>query len=257
MEKLGIPKSKAIELLNTKISEFEKFLSDSNLYNFYDEVYHSAYSETKVLLFELFSQEEVEKFQTFVNPPDLSNIEQSSEKAPLFRSHIQKCIGQLKAYRYRLEHFLDTDEIGTTTGKTALPFVSMSFREKDNDVNRYFVGMLNALKIDFETGERYSWESIPEKVKNRIKNCDLVIGILTGRDETKNGKFKTSEWLVRELGIAQGAGKNFIVLAEKGVEDIAGIKSEKEIIYFERDNIGEMQKATIKFLEALREHGLV
>ena len=84
-----------------------------------------------------------------------------------------------------------------------------------------------------------------------------MIGIFTRREETKDGKYRTAEWLVKELGIATGAGKHVIALVEKGVGDIAGLKYEKEVIYFERNNAEEIQKATIKFLEALREHGLI
>jgi hypothetical protein len=46
-------------------------------------------------------------------------------------------------------------------------------------------------------------------------------------------------------------------LIEKGVGDIAGLRMEKEIIYFEKGNEESMQIATLKFLEALREHSLV
>lgn len=94
-------------------------------------------------------------------------------------------------------------------------------------------------------------------MKNRIKSSDLLIGILVKRDETINGRYKTPEWLIKEIGIAQGAGEDVIVLVEKGVTDIAGLRSEKEIIYFERNNSNEIKTATLKFLEALKEHGLV
>lgn len=39
--------------------------------------------------------------------------------------------------------------------------------------------------------------------------------------------------MIKEIGIAQGAGKDVIVLVERGVVDIAGLRSEKEIIYIE------------------------
>ena len=94
-------------------------------------------------------------------------------------------------------------------------------------------------------------------MKNRIKRCDLLIGILVKRDETIDGRFKISEWLIKEIGIAQGAGKDVIVLVERGVEDLAGLRSEKEMIYFERNKVNEIQMATLKFLEALKEHDLV
>ena len=77
----------------------------------------------------------------------------------------------------------------------------MSFEDKDQDLNKYFIDMLNALQIKYETGERYSKESISEKVMSKIQNSDILIGIFVKRDETVEGKHKTSEWLVNELGM--------------------------------------------------------
>lgn len=248
---MKIPKSLAVELIVTKISEFKRLLQSGNYY----EKYFSVYYATEVLLTELFSQEEAERFKEIVAPLDLGKG--TGRKKEVYQRHIRKCIGQLEAYKYRIENFLDTDEIETKSRRTSLLFISMSFTEEDRDVNDYFMGILNALQIEFETGKRYSWASVPEKVKSKIRNCDLMIGIFTKRDETKDGKYKTAEWLVKELGIAGGAGKNVIALVEKDVEDIAGLKYEKEVIYFERNSVKEMWKATVKFLEALREHGLV
>jgi len=250
---MRIGKSRAIELMDEKISKFmelkdemEKKYFERFFKVYFEEKYQILYHGAMNLLAELFSKEEVEKFEELV-------VDFKPETA--FKS-VERCIIQLESYRERIQEFWPDDE-SESTKKLIIPFVSMNFREKDSDINRYFTGILDALQIEFETGERYSKESIPEKVKNRIKSCDLLIGILVKRDETINGKFKTPEWLIKEIGIAQGAGKDVIVLVEKGITDIAGLRSEKEIIYFEQDNAKEIQTATLKFLEALKEHGLV
>jgi hypothetical protein len=52
-------------------------------------------------------------------------------------------------------------------------------------------------------------------------------------------------------------GVSRIAWVEKGIKDIADLNYDKEIIYFERDKVKEMKKATIKFLEALKVHRLV
>ena len=48
-------------------------------------------------------------------------------------------------------------------------------------------------------------------------------------------------------------------MVEKGIDEkySAGLNYGKEIIYFERDNLSEIERATIKFLEALKEHKLI
>lgn len=247
---MRITKSRALELIDEKISQFEEIIEKSPHYVDLGplfEKYKEVHLGTVHLVVELFSEEEAKKFEA------------ASGDMPKYESDVRykskKCLFLLKSYRDRIQKFWPDDK-SEITKKIIIPFVSMSFSEKDSDINKYFTGILDALQIDFETGERYSKESIPEKVKNRIKSCDLLIGILVKRYETINGRFKTPEWLIKEIGIAQGAGKDVIVLVERGVTDIAGLKSEKEIIYFERGNSKEIQTATLKFLEALKEHGL-
>lgn len=189
---MKIPKSRAIELINEKISVFE--IVKSQVWRDYPngiKIYQKVYYETVNLLAELFSEGETKKFET--DAPEIKSFKDVTglEKRNL-ENLVEKCIAQLKAYRDRIQKFWPDDE-DETIKKIIIPFVSMSFRDEDSDINNYFTGILNALQIDFETGERYSKESIPEKVKNRIKSSDLLIGILVKRDETINGRFKTPE----------------------------------------------------------------
>ena len=113
------------------------------------------------------------------------------------------------------------------------------------------------IQIDFETGERYSKDSIPQKVQSRIRSSGLFIIIFVKRDKIESGGYTTPSWLLKELGIAQGARKDVIPWVEEGIKDIAGLNYEKEVIYFQRNNVTEIKKATIKFLEALKEHKLI
>jgi hypothetical protein len=138
--------------------------------------------------------------------------------------------------------------------RSPVPFISMSFDSADEDINDYVKGILDALRIPYVTGERWSKESIPEKVRTRILESDFVISVFVKRGTLKNGGHTTPSWLVREATIAQEAGKSVVALAEKGITDLAGLNLEKELIYFERDDVKAIQNATIKFLEALKEH---
>ncbi len=143
------------------------------------------------------------------------------------------------------------------TRKVKKAFVSMSFEDSDRVINNYFIKILDSLKIGYETGEPYSKDSIPTKVKTRILNSGIFILILVKRDEIIGGGYTSPSWLLKELGIAQGAGKETIALVEKNIKELGGLNQEKELIYFTRDDLIDMEKATIKFLEALKEHGLI
>lgn len=258
---MKIPKAKAIELIDKKIKKFEDILKEATYEKSYNENYDLAYSGTEMLLSELFSKEEAKNFRINVTKPfALPIVEEPSHSEQLaqYQGHIEVCISQLKAYRERIENFRK-DEVKKAKTKSLIPFVSMSFKNADRGVNQYVIGILDALKIKFKTGERYSKHSIPQKVKmkSRIRSSDLLISIFVKRDKLASGGYTTPTWLIKELNFAQGKGKDVIAWVEKGIKDIAGLNLEKELIYFEREDVKEMEKATIKFLEALKEHQLI
>ncbi len=256
---MKIPKNKALKLIDEKISQFQKVLANATYNNCYGEDYKLAYYGTETLLTELFSKEEAMNFRSSVSSMvDFigGKIDYAKELQD-YKEHINTCIVQLKVYRERIQNFWGTDELETVTKSTIVPFVSMSFDETDQDINQYVTGILKALQIDFETGERYSKDSIPQKVQSRIRSSDLFIIIFVKRDKIESGGYTTPSWLLKELGIAQGSRKDIIAWVEEGIKDIAGLNYEKEVIYFERNNVKKIMKATIKFLEALKEHKLI
>lgn len=218
---------------------------------------------------ELFSKEEVNDFGSDVVTPKPTSFAAYSSAAMAnvtanrdaelhkYKIHIYSCITHLDMYRERIQNFWEINELETATKSTIVPFVSMSFDKNDKDINEYVTGILDALQIDFETGERYYKGSIPEKVQSRIRSSDLFISILVKRDKIEGGGYAAPSWLHKELGIAQGVEKDVIAWVEHDIKDIAGLNYEKEVIYFERDDANEIEKATIKFLEALKEHKLI
>ena len=258
---MKISKNKALKLINKKILQFQKVLDEATYDNRYNEAYKFAYYGTENLLTELFSKEEAMNFRSSVN--DVSSAVSFggginyAEELQDYKEHINSCIAQLKVYRERIQDFWANYEMETVTKSIVVPFISMSFDKSDQDINHYVTGILKALQIDFETGERYSKDSIPQKVQSRIRSSDLFIIIFVKRDKIEGGGYTTPSWLLKELGIAQGTQKDVIAWVEKGIKDIAGLNYEKEVIYFNRNDEKEIEKATIKFLEALKEHKLI
>lgn len=252
---MTFPKSKAIELIDEKILQFRKKLADATYNNLYDEAYHLAYDGTEALLNELFSKDETMNFRNNVcSGVAVGGEFNHTKKLKDYKNHINSCIAYLEVKKEVIQNFWAEEQRMMIN---SIPFVSMSFDDSDKDINNYIKSILGALQIKFETGERYSSDSIPEKVKNRIINSDLFIIIFVKRDEIKGGGFTTPSWLLKELGIAQGSEKDVIAWVERGIKDIAGLNYENEVIYFDRENINEIEKATVKFLEALKEHKLV
>lgn len=66
---MKIPKTKAIELINEKIRQFEDIAKKATYENRYDKDYHLTYEGTEMLLTELFSEEEAMKFRMGVTGP--------------------------------------------------------------------------------------------------------------------------------------------------------------------------------------------
>jgi len=257
---MKIPKTKAIELIDEKIKQFEDVAKNATYENRYNGNYQLVYEGAKMLLTELFSEEEAMKFRMGVTGAAGAFVgrEDYSEQVRDYKKHVGKCTAHLKAYRERVENFW-SDKTETTTGASVVLFVAMSFDEADKDLNEYVTGVLNALQINFVTGGPYSKKSIPEKVKSRILGSDLIISIFVKRAKKEGGGYTAPSWLLKELGIAQGASKDIIAWVEQDIDpkELAGLNWEKEVIYFVRDDVKEMEKATIKFLEALKEHKLI
>jgi len=257
---MAVAKARALELIDKKINEFQKLLADADVNNLYSSQYTRTYAATEEIIRELFSDKDVSRFRLsvagvgiVVGPPE--------EELQEYKKHISDCIDNLSALKEKAEiHFPDDRESKADIlkgGEKVIPFVAMSFLEEDIGVNDYFTGILEALQVEFLTGERYSKESVPQKIKDRIERSDLFIGIFVRRSKIENGGYTTPSWLIKELGIAQGKGKDAIALVERGIDDIGGLDYEKEVIYFKRSELKEIQKATLKFLEALVEHGVI
>jgi hypothetical protein len=255
---MKISKDRALTLINQKIEQFGKVLNAATYENRYDEAYKLAYYGTETLLTELFSADEAMKFRRSVTTAFAvvgGRIDYEKELND-YKKHIHSCISQLKVYGERISNFWTADEPEQPKKTTTVPFVSMSFDENDKEINEYIIGILKALKIDFETGERYSKDSVPEKIQNRIRNSGLFVVVFVRRDKIEGGGYTTPSWLLKELGIAQGCKKEIIAWVERGIKDIANLNYEKEVIYFDRESTVEIEKATLKFLEALKEHDL-
>lgn len=261
---IKISKTKAIQLIDEKISQFEKAkylpVPLSNPY------YEKAFYGTLDLLSELFSKEEAKIFSEHITP-SFNLIKQGDNLegvALYFYRHLETCMSLLENYKEKIKYSqlqkkskMWQHAKTVSKHKESLPFVSMSFNDADKEINEYVTQILRALQINFETGERYSRESIPQKVQNRIRRSSFFIVIFVKRDKIESGGYTTPSWLIKELGIAQGAKKDVIALVEREIKDIASLNYEKEVIYFDRNDIKEMQRATIKFLEALCEHELI
>lgn len=254
--------NKTIDKIKNKITELEEFLI-SVIDNQHDENLYFEKIQSAIILVKHISSEERAATMNI----KISNIRGKLKKVrgvPFPPTPQQNHIAQVKSAISYLKVLLEEiEEFGLEAvsdkpriKKTPI-FVSKSFSKEDEFINNYIENILKVLKVPYKTGERYSSDSLPEKIESRIVSCDLLLCIATKRDKLENGPYQVPEWISREVYFAKGKEKDLIVLQEEGTKDLAGLRGEKEILYFNRDSVVSMMALTIKLLEALKEHKLI
>ncbi|GAG70805.1 unnamed protein product, partial [marine sediment metagenome] len=125
-------------------------------------------------------------------------------------------------------------------------FVGHSFHDKDDQLVRAIRDFIESAEIEYITGEQAQNSSVAQKVKDRIKSCDIFIGIFTHDNEvlTTKGLFKglrgrgkgeeytTSNWVIQESGFALGLNKPLILIVESGIHKFPELQGDMELIYF-------------------------
>src|SRR5665213_613896 len=152
-------------------------------------------------------------------------------------------------------------------------FVGHSFSDADADVVGKFTRYFDSLA---RSHPQFSWQSaesaepriLTEKVLRIIADKNTFIGICTRKEQVApvnalrpllfqpdyvkapKSKFawKTSDWVIQEIGLAVGRGLDVILLVEDGIRDPGGLQGDIEYIPFDRDH---PEKAFNKILEML------
>ncbi|MBN2129255.1 MAG: tetratricopeptide repeat protein [Sedimentisphaerales bacterium] len=128
-------------------------------------------------------------------------------------------------------------------------FVGHSFSESDVEVVDFFKSLLAELCVRCLSGEEAQAKSVSEKVKQRIKEAELFVGILTRRDKMEGkDEWSTSPWVVEEKAHAQAIGKKLILLKEVGVSQIGGLQGDYEYVEFDRSCL---HKAAIRLIQTI------
>ncbi|MEQ1889687.1 MAG: hypothetical protein ABL951_10995 [Alphaproteobacteria bacterium] len=138
-------------------------------------------------------------------------------------------------------------------------FIGHSFGDDDAEVVSQFLKYFQQLS---SIHQNFSWEhaesaepkSIAEKVISLIANKNVFIGICTKKEcviapeAIKEGKFckskvwapkdkvywKTSDWIIQEIGLAKGRNLELILLIEADVRIPSGLQGDTEFIPFIR-----------------------
>ncbi|QUS40854.1 tetratricopeptide repeat protein [Tardiphaga alba] len=155
-------------------------------------------------------------------------------------------------------------------------FVGHSFTPADEGVVRKFTDYFDALS---RSHPQFSWEHaesaepriLTEKVLRIISDKNTFIGICTRKEQvTQPSNFlglllrpdhwkirkdavawKTSDWIIQEIGLAIGKGLNVILLVEEGIRDPGGLQGDIEYIPFRRETPEQSFGKILQMLTAL------
>ncbi len=155
-------------------------------------------------------------------------------------------------------------------------FVGHSFSEVDADVVGKFTKYFDSLarshpQFSWQSAERAEPRILTEKVIRIIADKNTFIGICTRKekaipesalhpllfraDYVKGPKsqfaWKTSDWVIQEIGMAVGKGLDVILLVENGIRDPGGLQGDIEYIPFEREHPEKSFNKILEMLSAL------
>lgn len=153
-------------------------------------------------------------------------------------------------------------------------FVGHSFTEDDAAVVRSFLSYFTEVSNIYPS---FSWEHAevaePSQLKDKIfallRDKNTFVGICTKKErvvsttrlkptwwstnrlsiKTSEIEWKTSDWIIQEIGLAAGRGMSIILLVETGVRKPGGIQGDIEYITFDRLY---PERTHEKFLQMLR-----
>jgi hypothetical protein len=153
-------------------------------------------------------------------------------------------------------------------------FVGHSFLKADEDVVRAFVDHFNTLQ---KAGIGFTWDhaeaaqalSPSTKVLEKIEGKTVFIGICTRReyavDDSKlkrifanvfgkhrDLQWKTSDWIIQEIGMAVGRKMGIVLFLEEGVREPGGLYGDMEYIRFSRERPKDCFDKFLQMLTALK-----
>jgi hypothetical protein len=154
-------------------------------------------------------------------------------------------------------------------------FVGHSFSEVDANIVRTFLDHFRTLEKNKDIG--FTWEHAEEaearllstKVLAKIEGKNVFIGICTRKEyaiddsrlkriwknvfgKLANFQWKTSDWIIQEIGVAVGRKMSIVLFLEDGVRNPGGLYGDMEYIRFSRERPKDCFDKFFEMLTALK-----
>jgi hypothetical protein len=144
---------------------------------------------------------------------------------------------------------------------STLAFVSHSYNPNDQDVVSKLLEYLDTVKdaipgFDFRTAQKATPVEVHKKIDFLFHDCNLLIALCLKHEavidsekltkfcfsknkkiiNTSEFKYKTSDWIIQEIGYAIGKSMNIILLIEEGLRDPGEFQGNLQHITFSRED---------------------
>jgi len=155
-------------------------------------------------------------------------------------------------------------------------FVGHSFADEDAELVASFLKYFDQIKIlhpafSWENAEAAEPRDLAKKVFALLADKNVFIGICTKKEQVINPallqtsifhphhlkakdrefEWKTSDWMVQEIGLAIGRGLDLILLIEKGIRSPGDLQGNVEYITFERSAPERVFGKIVEMIHAL------
>lgn len=128
-------------------------------------------------------------------------------------------------------------------------FVGHSFSPSDLDLVNDIKSFLMYFGLQIDSGERPDARSISEKIKSRLVDCDVFLGLFTRREKLgETGEYSTSPWVSDEKTYAVSLNKSVLLYVEEGVHFNPGLQADYEYIRFSRSHFSEALIKSIPYI---------
>jgi len=151
----------------------------------------------------------------------------SSESALKFLDEFEKAL-QLEPLRLE-EQYVEQETEERLLLRTV--FIAHSFDQIGRSYAYQLTKFLSLLGFEVATGEGFSPEKVSSKVKRRLLAQQIVIAIVSEREEFT--------WLIQEMTGATFTEKPLFVLVEEGADFKSGVLGDLEYIRFEKSRIAD------------------
>jgi hypothetical protein len=128
-------------------------------------------------------------------------------------------------------------------------FIGHSFSPEDIEVVNKVKNFLSYFGLGIDSGERPDARSISEKIKTRIIDCDIFLGIFTKREKLGDtDEYATSQWVIEEKTYAVSLNKRILLYLEEGVQFSPGLQADYEFIRFSRSHLSDALVKSIPYI---------